>query len=371
MSVKIRPRRGTAAAWTAANPTLDTAEIGLETDTRKIKFGDAATAWNTLAYHNTDSVPESGAPTNKYFTDARARAAFSATAPVALSAGGVISMPKSTAGVDGYLSSADFTSFAAKESVLSFTAPLVRTVNTVAPDFTAQWTWTANGIAATPTDRIQLSNTTAATSSVLQYSPAARLTAQSWDNVAASSKAVDFRLYIAALSTSGGGGTLNIDTSVGGAAFANKITVGSNSGNVTLVGGLASSSNITAGSGSAFTWSGLSQMLAPSDGVIRLTNSAQNAFTRLQFGGTTSSFPALARSGTTLQAKLADASGDCAFTCGNVGFNGSAATGKSSAYTFSNQTALRTINVSTATLTDALNCLAAIVADLKTVGLFA
>jgi len=53
-----------------------------------------------------------------------------------------------------------------------------------------------------------------------------------------------------------------------------------------------------------------------------------------------------------------------------VGFNGAAAVGKSAAYTFSNQTALRTINVSTATLTDALNCLAAIVADLKTVGLF-
>jgi hypothetical protein len=52
-----------------------------------------------------------------------------------------------------------------------------------------------------------------------------------------------------------------------------------------------------------------------------------------------------------------------------VGFNGNAAVGKSAAYTVTNGTPLRTINVSTATLTDALNCLAALVADLKTVGL--
>ena len=42
------------------------------------------------------------------------------------------------------------------------------------------------------------------------------------------------------------------------------------------------------------------------DGVLRLTNSGINDFGRLQFGGTTSSFPALKRSSTTLQARLAD-----------------------------------------------------------------
>ncbi len=38
-------------------------------------------------------------------------------------------------------------------------------------------------------------------------------------------------------------------------------------------------------------------------------------------------------------------------------------------YTFTNATPLRTINVSTATLTDALNCLAALTQDLKTAGI--
>src|ERR1051325_8449730 len=67
---------------------------------------------------------------NLYYTDARARAAFSATAPVALSAG-VISMPASTNSVDGYLTSADHTTFAAKESALTFSSPLSRAVNTI------------------------------------------------------------------------------------------------------------------------------------------------------------------------------------------------------------------------------------------------
>ena len=43
-------RRDTAANWTTYNPVLALAEPGLETDTRKVKYGDGATAWNDLAY---------------------------------------------------------------------------------------------------------------------------------------------------------------------------------------------------------------------------------------------------------------------------------------------------------------------------------
>ena len=43
-------RRGTAAAWTSADPTLEAGEIGLETDTSQIKIGDGATAWTLLGY---------------------------------------------------------------------------------------------------------------------------------------------------------------------------------------------------------------------------------------------------------------------------------------------------------------------------------
>jgi hypothetical protein len=41
-------------------------------------------------------------------------------------------------------------------------------------------------------------------------------------------------------------------------------------------------------------------------GVIRLLNAASNGFDRLQFGGSTTSFPALKRSSTVLQSRLAD-----------------------------------------------------------------
>lgn len=50
MAVKIQIRRGTAAAWTSANSILADGELGIETDTRKIKIGNGTTAWNTLPY---------------------------------------------------------------------------------------------------------------------------------------------------------------------------------------------------------------------------------------------------------------------------------------------------------------------------------
>lgn len=45
----IQIRRDTAAAWTSANTTLATGEIGFETDTNKFKIGNG-TAWTALVY---------------------------------------------------------------------------------------------------------------------------------------------------------------------------------------------------------------------------------------------------------------------------------------------------------------------------------
>ena len=50
---RIVIRRDTAAAWTAANPVLLSGEWGFETDTRKLKIGNGAAAWNALAYYST------------------------------------------------------------------------------------------------------------------------------------------------------------------------------------------------------------------------------------------------------------------------------------------------------------------------------
>ena len=75
-------------------------------------------------------------------------------------------------------------------------------------------------------------------------------------------------------------------------------------------------------------WTSSTQISAPSDGVLTLQNSASTSFGRLQFGGTTSSFPALKQSTTTLQTRLADDSAfaaiqgklttDNAYTAGTV-----------------------------------------------------
>ena len=46
----IQHRRDTAANWTSANPTLLDGEIGIETDTNKIKVGDGTTAWASKGY---------------------------------------------------------------------------------------------------------------------------------------------------------------------------------------------------------------------------------------------------------------------------------------------------------------------------------
>jgi hypothetical protein len=48
--VHIRLRRDTSSNWALNNPILKVGEPGLETDTRKLKFGDGETPWNNLHY---------------------------------------------------------------------------------------------------------------------------------------------------------------------------------------------------------------------------------------------------------------------------------------------------------------------------------
>lgn len=63
MPVQIQLRKGTAAQWTAANPTLALGEPGIETDTGRIKCGDGVTAWAGLAYANDADITAHSAVT--------------------------------------------------------------------------------------------------------------------------------------------------------------------------------------------------------------------------------------------------------------------------------------------------------------------
>lgn len=60
------------------------------------------------------------------------------------------------------------------------------------------------------------------------------------------------------------------------------------------------------------------RIVAPSDGVITLQNNASADFSRLQFGGTTSSFPALKRNGARLESRLADDSAATTFSAASI-----------------------------------------------------
>lgn len=46
----IKFRRGTASQWSTTNPVLAAGEMGLETDTRKFKFGTGSAQWNSISY---------------------------------------------------------------------------------------------------------------------------------------------------------------------------------------------------------------------------------------------------------------------------------------------------------------------------------
>lgn len=77
---QIQIRRGTAAAWTAANPILAQGEMGYEIDTQKIKVGNGSSVWTSLTYFPVAWSALNGAPAviAAGATQADARASISA-----------------------------------------------------------------------------------------------------------------------------------------------------------------------------------------------------------------------------------------------------------------------------------------------------
>ena len=57
-TVRIQLRRGLADQWSTVNPTLAAGEVGIETDTNTLKFGDGETAWNDLDYALSNTVDD-------------------------------------------------------------------------------------------------------------------------------------------------------------------------------------------------------------------------------------------------------------------------------------------------------------------------
>lgn len=64
LAVKIQIRNDTKNNWTTQNPVLLKGEMGVETDTRKFKFGDGVSDWKTLEYASaTGAIIMNKAPT--------------------------------------------------------------------------------------------------------------------------------------------------------------------------------------------------------------------------------------------------------------------------------------------------------------------
>jgi hypothetical protein len=84
------------------------------------------------------------------------------------------------------------------------------------------------------------------------------------------------------------------------------------------VANLIATAYITCGGAMAFEISAKGTLSAPSDGVFLLRNNANTDFNRLQFGGTTSSFPAIKRNGAGIDFRLADDSNYCDISAQNI-----------------------------------------------------
>ena len=98
------------------------------------------------------------------------------------------------------------------------------------------------------------------------------------------------------------------DIGASGATRPNEVFTGGDIhvGGVARSAGVIASGNISTGESNAIFWSSRSILRSGANGVIVLSNQAESDFGRLQFGGTTSSFPALKRNSAEIQVRVAD-----------------------------------------------------------------
>lgn len=82
MANQIQIRRGSSTQWSTANPILANAELGYDTDLKKIKVGDGSTAWASLP-----DLQAMGEWRDVAFNAARATTSVNSTNPFVVAAG--------------------------------------------------------------------------------------------------------------------------------------------------------------------------------------------------------------------------------------------------------------------------------------------
>ena len=102
MADKIQIRRDTAANWTSANPTLAQGELGLETDTGKLKAGTGSTAWTSLGYYSLGVISSGITLTNANLTGTTSIEEVIEKVTTATSTTGTINFDAGTSAVQYY-----------------------------------------------------------------------------------------------------------------------------------------------------------------------------------------------------------------------------------------------------------------------------
>jgi hypothetical protein len=139
------------------------------------------------------------------------------------------------------------------------------------------------------------------------------------------------RLAVKGSGTTASTTALLVENSAGTAALTIKDNL-----SATFGGALTSSSNITTtatvqggninAANILYIGNYQSSIKSNGSGIIQLQNTAENDFSRLQFGGATSSFPSLKRNGTAIDVRLADDSNYAQFNTGATFIKGSGST---------------------------------------------
>jgi hypothetical protein len=124
-------------------------------------------------------------------------------------------------------------------------------------------------------------------------------------------------------------------------------TIGSNA--LAVTGTVNTSDNLTIGgnfqlqTAGVITFGARSRVVDSADGVLALYSNAGTNFNRLQFGGTTSSFPSIKRNATALNFRLADDSADAPITAAAATFTGTL-TGAAGSFTSLATSSINTLN---------------------------
>ncbi len=181
-------------------------------------------------------------------------------------------------------------------------------------------TETNNALALTSTDGLVVQNTTAATGGVtVQISPSIRLSGTAWDTAA--SQVIDFIQEVLPTTAATPTGTWRLRWQRNGGGYNNVLTADT-AGDITVARNISAQASIIAGTTGLIFFNARAVFASPADSVITLSNNATTDFGRLQFGGTSSSFPSIKRSSAALAFRLADDSADAGITAGTATFTG-------------------------------------------------